>query len=334
VLLLDESTAFLSTFEIDALFRVINTLREQNIAVGYISHHLDEIERIADDITILKDGGYVGSYAHGELTEEQIKAKMVGREIGQDMYGDGTRSGSPGSEVVLKLDGIRVRNQIEPITLELHAGEVLGIGGLKGAGGEVLLSIINGDLHAFSGNMMMGSRPYHPVNPSHAWAHGIAYLPGDRTSEGLILDFSVMNNLSLANIPQRAGFIDRAKENAMVERLIRMLQIKAANARVTCGSLSGGNLQKVVLGKCVGAEPRVLLLNNPTRGIDVGARTQIYQIIRDLAAQGMSVILLSEDLPELIGMSDRIVVLRKGRVSHVFERGTQPSEQDVVEHMI
>ncbi len=333
VLLLDESTAFLSTFEIDALFRVIHTLRQQNIAIGYISHHLDEIERIADEITILKDGAWVGRYARGELTEEQIKAKMVGREIGQDMYGDGRRR-SISTVNVLTLDGIHVRHQIEPITLELYAGEVLGIGGLKGAGGEALLSVINGDVRPSGGRMTIDGRPYHPSNPSQAWAQGIAYLPGDRTGEGLILDFSVLTNLSLANIPQRAGFIDHAKENAMVERLIAMLQIKAANARVTCSSLSGGNLQKVVLGKCVGVEPRVLLLNNPTRGIDVGARTQIYQIIQDLAEQGLAVILLSEDLPELIGMSDRIVVLRKGRLSHVFERGVKPSEQDVIEHMI
>ncbi|MBE0689343.1 MAG: sugar ABC transporter ATP-binding protein, partial [Anaerolineae bacterium] len=331
ILLLDESTAFLSTVEIDALFRVIEKLKGQGIAVGYISHHLEEIDRIADEITILKDGACVGSYPVGELSEDEIKALMVGRDIGHDLYPPHSLAQHPNP--IVKLDGVRA-NGLEPMSLELRQGEILGIGGLKGSGGETLLSLINGDLRLQGGSMQVEGRPYRPGNPSHAWKQGIAYLPGDRTGEGLILDFTVQDNLAMAHIPRRGMFVNRSAEKKMVEDLIQALQIKAQTPRMVCSSLSGGNLQKVVMGKCMAAKPKVLLLNNPTRGIDVGARVQIYQIIHDLVAQGLSVVLLSEDLPELLGMSDRIVVMRKGRISQIFDLGHKPIEEDVITYMI
>lgn len=331
VILFDESTAFLSTFEIEALFRVIETLKQQGIAIGYISHHLDEVEKIADQITILKDGAWVGSFPMGQLSEDEIKALMVGRDIGHDLY-------PPASPLqqrsrIVSLNNVHA-NGLEPMTIELHRGEILGVGGLKGAGGETLLSLINGDLRLQGGAMEIEGRPYRPANPSHAWASGIAYLPGDRTGEGLILDFTVQDNVAMANIPQRAMIVNRSAERKMVEDLIGALQIKTPTPRTVCSSLSGGNLQKVVMGKCMAAKPKVLLLNNPTRGIDVGARAQIYHIIRDLVAQGLSVVLLSEDLPELLGMSDRIVVMRKGRISQMFDSGHKPTEEDVITYMI
>jgi ABC-type sugar transport system ATPase subunit len=332
VLLLDESTAFLNTREMDALFTVVNNLRQHGIAVGYISHHLEEIEKIADSITILKDGCWVGSYNMGELTREQIEALMVGREIGRDIY-PAARDVKP-DNVVLQVSDLSVPGKLNKVDLTLYRGEVLGIGGLKGAGGETLLSVLNGDNGSRQGNLTFEDRPYAPNHPFEAWQQGIAYLPGDRTGEGLILDFSVRDNLSMAVMPRKGIFLDRSTETRLVERLMSTLQVKAASASVPCSSLSGGNLQKVVLGKCMAAEPKVLLLNNPTRGIDIGARMQIYGIIRELAGQGVSVILLTEDLAELIGMSDRIIVMRKGTISKAFSHADVPSEEEIVKYMI
>jgi ABC-type sugar transport system ATPase subunit len=334
VLLLDESTAFFNTQEMNALFAVMKNLRAQGIAIGYISHHLDEVERIADTITILKDGQRVGDYGRGELTNEQIEARMVGREIGRGIYPEERVFAINGGGPVLALEHISVPGRLRDVSLNLYRGEILGIGGLKGAGGESLLGVIVGDVPAASGRMLFRNQPYAPRKPFDAWAQGVAYLPGDRTREGLIMDFSVQDNLSMAAIPRRGPFVHRAGERALVDRLVPMLQIKAASPAVTASSLSGGNLQKVVLGKCIAPEPQVLLLDNPTRGIDVGARMQIYATIRALAEAGVSVILLSEDLPELIGMSDRVVLMRKGAISKEFAHTEFPSEEEIIGHII
>ncbi|NDJ60348.1 MAG: sugar ABC transporter ATP-binding protein [Chloroflexi bacterium] len=336
VLLLDETTAFLNTQEMDALFAVIAKLKERRLAVGYISHHLDEIERIADSITILRDGQHIGDYAVGELTTKQIEARMVGREIGEQIYPTAQpANGKHPNEVILKLEQVADRERLEPFDLELRRGEILGIGGLKGSGGEAIIRLIAGDVPLRQGQMWFAGVPYHPRNPSDAWARGVAYLPGDRTGEGLIIDFTVRENLSMAVMPNRSGVLNRETERRLVEELITAIQIKASGANAPCNSLSGGNLQKVVLGKCIAPEPKVLLLNNPTRGIDVGARMQIYQIIRRLADAGLAVILLSEDLLELIGMSDRLIIMRKGIISQEFAGlDTIPAEKDIISHMI
>lgn len=333
VLLLDESTAFLNTQELERLFAVIRRLREQHIAVGYISHHLEEVEKIADDITILKDGTWVGHYKRGELTQRQIEARMVGREIGRDIYPPARDFEA--KDVVLEIRDASLSGKMRNINLTLYRSEILGIGGLKNSGGEVLLEALVGDRPLVSGQMRLNAQTYRPRAPYDAWEQRIAYLPGERTGEGLIVDFSVSENLSMAAMPRRGQFVDRMAERKLVHDLIEELQIKAASPLVPCNSLSGGNLQKVVMGKCMATQPDVLILNNPTRGIDVGARMQIYSIIRDLAEKrGMSIILLSEDLNELIGMSDRIIIMRKGEISKEFAHGAFPSEHEIVSYMI
>jgi ABC-type sugar transport system ATPase subunit len=333
VLLLDESTAYLSTREIETLFRCVDTLKNQDIAVGYISHHLDEIEKLADEITILKDGNWVGNYDRGQLSNDEIETLMVGREIGKHIYPP-TRQFTPEQQPILVLEEIVVPGQLRNVKLDLYKGEVLGIGGLKGAGGEAILSILNGDIAPTSGRVHLNRRGYKPRRPFDAWHEGIAYLPGDRTREGLIMEFPVRENLTMAAIPHKGPMIDRAAEKRVVADIIPRLMIKAESPNVPCTSLSGGNLQKVVLGKCIAAKPSILLLNNPTRGVDVGARMHIYDMIRRLAEQGVSVIMLSEDLPELIGNSDRIMILRKGKVSKTFDHDEFPSEEEIISHMI
>ena len=333
ILLLDESTAFLSTREIDTLFGVIATLREQGISIGYISHYLDEVEKIADEITILKDGAWVGNFQRGDLTTDEIESHMVGREIGKHIYPE-ARSYEPTEAPTLELKNISIPGQLREVSLSVYRGEVLGLGGLKGAGGEALLSVLTGDIPGYQGEMVLEGKRYRPKSPVDAWKTGIAYVPGERTREGLILNFSVRDNLSMAAIPHRGPFVDAAAEKVMVEELIPRLKIKTESPLVPCSSLSGGNLQKVLLGKCVAAKPDILLLNNPTRGVDVGARMHIYEMIRRLAESGVSVLLLSEDLPELIGNSDRIAILRKGKVSKVFKHTEFPSEEEIITYMI
>jgi ribose transport system ATP-binding protein len=332
VLLLDESTAFLNTHEIDTLFKVVNKLRHQGIAIGYISHHLDEIDKLADSITILKDGNRVGDFARGELSNAEIEGRMVGREIGSDIYP--VKRIFQLEKTVLSLNTITVKNKLYEVDLQLYQGEILGIGGLKGSGGESLLRTIMGDIRPNAGNMTLFGQPYTPPTPTYAWQQGIAYLPGDRGNEGLIADFSVKTNLSMAALPRVGMFVNAQQENALVAELIQTLQIKTHHRETPAKSLSGGNLQKIVLGKCIAAQPRVLLLNNPTRGIDIGARMQIYSIIRELAEQGIAVILLSEDLLELRGMSDRIVIMRKGLISHTFGHNVPTTEEALVSQMI
>jgi len=245
-----------------------------------------------------------------------------------------TRVIRPVGEPVLEMLDISVEGRISDITLSLHRGEILGIGGLKGSGGESILEVLDGDYPPTKGEMRYEGKSYRPRRPDQAWEMGIAYLPGSRTTEGLIVDFSVLWNLSMASIPQRGPFIDLSSERALGEKLVEVLRIKAPSVTVSCNSLSGGNLQKVVLGKCMAPNPKVLLLNNPTRGIDVGARMEIYRIIYQLAQNGISVILLSEDLPELIGMSDRIIITRAGKISKTFQRGEHPTEEEIISYMI
>jgi ribose transport system ATP-binding protein len=333
ILLLDESTAFLNSQEKNALFSVINNLKKQGIAIGFVSHHLDEIDEIADTITVLKDGEWVGDYASGALSTEAIEALMVGREIGRNIYPE-TRAFINSNGNILEIKKLTVSGQLDGIDLELYAGEILGIGGLKGSGGEAILGAIIGDIPFTRGEMLYENKPYHPRQPYDAWDVGIAYLPGDRTGEGLILDYTVSDNLSMASIPRKGIFLDKPAVMRLSDKYISILNIKAESSNTPCNSLSGGNLQKVALGKCMAPRPKILLLNNPTRGIDVGARMEIYQIIRKLANDGVSIIFLTEDLLELIGLSDRIIITRMGKISKAFKHEEFPSEEEIIRHMI
>jgi ribose transport system ATP-binding protein len=338
VLLLDESTAYLNTREVDALLNVINTLRARQIAIGFVSHHLDEVGKVADSITILKDGAWVGDFAAGQLTPDEIGGLMVGRAIGRDIYpktnGMAKLEAPAAEQPVLSLEGVSLGGRLDNIDLVLNRGEILGIGGLKGSGGEDILGVINGDLRGFHGQMRLAGRPYRPKSPADAWQAAIGYLPGNRTGEGLIVDFSLQENLTLASRPHKWVFRDQQGEKRTSKQLMADLRIKANSPAVACNSLSGGNMQKVVLGKCMAPAPKVLLLNNPTRGIDIGARIEIYRIIHDLAQQGVSVILLSEDLSELIGLSDRVVITRVGRISKQFDRDQTPTEEEIINYMV
>ena len=330
-LLLDESTAFLNSQEVKIFLQVVRTLSSDGLGVGFGSHHLGEVGEVGDTITILKDGRKVGDYRATELDTNAMEELMVGREIGHHMYPK--PSAGPVGEPLLELADVSVPGLVSGVSFELRAGEILGLGGLKGSGGEGILQAIYGGAPSSTGEMRFGGAPYRPRRIADAWQRGIAYLPGDRAGEGLIGDFSVLENLTLAVRPRRGPFFDSGAARAITEHAITDMQIKTASVNTPCQSLSGGNQQKVVLAKCLAVRPRLLLLNNPTRGIDVGSRMEIYGLLRRLADEGGAVLLLSDDLIELIGMTDRIVVLRRGRISRVFSRAEAPSEQGIITYM-
>ncbi len=327
----DESTAFLNHREVDVVLAAMRALKAQGLVVAFVSHHLSEVSAVADRLTILKDGRKVGDYEAGELDRDGIQSRMVGRDMSKGMYPP--RATVADKPPVLALANVSSGTRLAPLSLDLQPGEIVGIAGLKGAGGERLLETVAGVVAAAAGDTRLDAHPYAARTPTDAWAAGVAYLPGDRTTEGLIVEASVLDNLLMARPPRRGPFFDSRKARELAAGLIRRLHIKTHSANARTGSLSGGNLQKVVLGKCLATNPRVLLLNNPTRGVDVGARTEIYRSLRQAVDEGLAILLLSEDLNELIGLSDRLLVMRGGSVAARFDDPGAVTEEAIVRHM-
>lgn len=327
----DESTAFLNHREVDVVLDAMRVLKSQGLAVAFVSHHLAEVGAVADRLTILKDGHKVGDFEAGELDREAIQSRMVGRDMSKGIYPPrGQRGDGP---VVLNLDGIGAGTRLAPMSLSVREGEIVGVAGLKGAGGERLLEVVAGVERIRTGEIRIGSAPGAARSPAEGWGKGVAYLPGDRTAEGAIVSASVLDNLVMARPPRRGPWFDRRRAGELASSMIARLHIKTSSAKAPMSSLSGGNLQKVVLGKCLAAEPRILLLNNPTRGVDVGARLEIYRSLRESAARGLAILLVSEDLNELIGLSDRILVMRAGTVTAEIEDPSRATEDALIRHM-
>ena len=333
VLFLDESTAYLNISEIKSLLKVVETLRSRGIAIGFVSHHLNEVEMIADTLTILKDGCQVGSYQVGDVSQKEIESLMVGREQAYDF--DKKVHDFSQEVSILEMDSIAIPRILESTTISLKKGEILGIGGLKGAGGEAVLETIIGEAQSSHGKMLLNGEVYKPRGVFDANKAGISYLPGNRQTEGLITEFSIRDNMVMADMPKKSLFFDTRLGNEKSEHFKEYLSLKAESIKDSCDSLSGGNMQKVVLAKCLLPSPKILLLNNPTRGIDIATRFDIYKKIHDLSRiEGLSVILLSEDLLELMGMSDRLLIFKKGRVTKEFTYGYKPTEKEIVSYMI
>ena len=332
-LLLDESTAYLDHREVDAVLNVMQELKSQGMTIGFVSHHLSEVLAAADDLTILKDGQFVGSFRATEIEANEIHRLMVGRDLSHGTYPPRPSPSVSVAPAILRANKVAVGRELNDISLEVRCGEILGIAGLKGAGAEALFAGIVGDEPLRHGSMQLMDKEYHPSSPRAAWKHGIAHLPGDRGSEGLIAGFSVLDNLVMARPPTHGPFFDKSRARAMSNDLIKLIGIRTSSPDAPCRSLSGGNMQKVVLGKCLAVGPELLLLNNPTRGVDVGARVEIYGIMRQKAAEGLAIILSSEDMPELIGMSDRLIVLRQGVVAREFTSVEGVEEHEIVQYM-
>ena len=333
-LLLDESTAYLDHREVDAVLHVMQELKSKGMTIGFVSHHLNEVLAAADDLTILKDGRFVGSYGATEIEANEIHRLMVGRDVLQGIYPERAPPSASAGVPTLRAEKVGVGRELNEVSLDVRRGEILGLAGLKGAGAEALFAGIVGDEPLTRGHLRIDGKDYRPSNPRAAWRQGIAHLPGDRGNEGLIVSFSVLDNLVMAQPPTVGPFFSMRRARAISNDLIKRIGIRTSSEASRCQSLSGGNMQKVVLGKCLAVAPGLLLLNNPTRGVDVGAREEIYRIIRQKTSEGLAILLSSEDMPELIGMADRLVVLRRGVVVHEFGSLENVEERDIVQYMI
>ncbi len=321
LLILDEPTAALTPAETQRLFKIVRRLRQRGTSVIFISHRLEELEGLVDTVTVLRDGRRVATLPASELTEDDVVRLMVGRTLAKVDFAARGRLRSTGPPA-LRVEGLAKKGVFEGVSFEVAAGEILGIAGLVGAGRSEIAQTIFGATPPSSGSVFVAGRQVRPSNPRRMLAKGVAYLPEDRDGEGLVTQLAVRINLNLAISDQLASFglIRTDRENAIARRFIHDLQIKVASLAQSVASLSGGNRQKVVIGKWLALDPKVLILDEPTHGIDVGTKVQVHQVIRELAAKGVAVVMISSDLPEVLAVSDRILVVSDGRVTDVVAR--------------
>jgi D-xylose transport system ATP-binding protein len=332
ILVLDEPTAALTDSEVETLIRILNKLRERGVGMIYISHKLEEVFRLSDRITVLRDGRTVGTEPTAALNQARVIARMVGREVG-DIFPKAEHV--PG-EVVFEARNITVEDAnvrgkllVDHAGFAVRRGEVLGIAGLMGAGrSDLLMAIFGAHSGRVTGEIFVEGERVQIKSPSDAIRYGIGYVTEDRKRFGLVLDQTILNNATLACLQRVSGrFItNRDAERAVSERAARELRIKAPDVLTIAGTLSGGNQQKVVLAKWLLTKPRVFFLDEPTRGIDVGAKQEIYAQINRLAREGLAIILVSSELPEVLGLSDRVLVLHEGRITGEFTRATATPE--------
>lgn len=321
VLVMDEPTAALTEREIERLFAIMRELKGRGVAIVYVSHRMEEIFRVCDRISVLRDGRFVGERAIARTDFDEIVRLMVGREIGHRFP---ARAHPPGA-VRLQVDGLADAGRISGVSFEVRAGEVLGIAGLMGAGRSEILKALFGVSRRTAGTVRLDGQALALASPTAAIAAGIGFVTEDRKSQGLVLGMSVRENATLVHLGDyaRAGVVGARAEGAAVRQLIQDLRIRTRDAELEVKSLSGGNQQKVVFAKwlaqAAGAVPRVLLLDEPTRGVDVGGKAEIYAIVNRLAAAGTAIVMVSSELPEVMAMSDRILVMREGRQAGIFE---------------
>lgn len=313
VIIMDEPTAALTDREIETLFKTIRKLQSQGVSFVYISHRMEEIFAICDRITILRDGQYIGVRVIKETNFDEIVKMMVGRELG-DRFPE--RKASIG-DVKLDVKGLTRIGYCEDINFQLRKGEVLAIAGLMGAGRTEVAQALFGYRKMNKGEIFIDGQKVKISNPIQAKKHGIGFVTEDRKSEGLVVDFSIKDNIMLTNLGKasKMGVINSKKETNFVDNLMKKLGVRSSGAMQTAKSLSGGNQQKVVIAKWLGDAPKILILDEPTRGVDIGAKKEIYQIINDLAEQGVAILMISSELPEVIGMADRVLVMHEGKIT-------------------
>jgi len=313
ILVMDEPTAALSDRETEHLFELIRKLRTDGIAIIYISHRMEEIYALADRISVLRDGEYVGSLTREEISSERLVQMMVGRPV-RDLFE--RRPEKNLGPVVLEVRNLSDGRKIQPTNLKLHAGEIVGLAGLVGAGRTELSRLIFGADPKASGEVILKGIPLKIDQPSDAIAAGIAYVPEDRKDQGLFLEMSCRQNIAINTLKRdaKAGMIDFRKVGKVASQAVENFNIRLANLENRALDLSGGNQQKLLLARWLAINPQVLLLDEPTRGVDIGAKSEIYRIISDLAAQGMAILMVSSELLEIIGLSDRVLVMREGRL--------------------
>ena len=329
VLIMDEPTSSLSQTETETLFEVVHDLRRQGISIIYISHRLGEVKELADRVTVFRDGENAGDLAKDEINHDAMVRLMVGRDL-SEFYD--RQIHSPG-KVVLDVEQIRTpEHPNTEVSLKIHAGEIVGIAGLVGAGRTELLQTLFGVTPALGGTIRMSGELIRPQSPRDAIAAGMALAPEDRKLHGLVLPMTVRENASLASLKrdQNKGLLNFAAEETIAEEAVEQLQIKTPHLEQVARFLSGGNQQKIVLGKWLALTPQLLMLDEPTRGIDVGAKREIYRLMEKLAGEGMAILFVSSEMEEVLGMADRALVMHEGRIAGELARN-ELSEQAIMQ---
>jgi rhamnose transport system ATP-binding protein len=324
VLIMDEPTAALSSHEIDELFGIVRRLRQAGKAILFISHKFEEIFAIADRYTVFRDGAYVGAGRIAEIDRDALVKMMVGRAVTQLFPKATVPIGGP----VLEVKGLTNATEFADVSFTLHKGEVLGFYGLVGAGRTELMEALFGLKPVTRGEVTLEGQPLPLGSPREVIDRGVVYVPEDRQRHGAILPMSVQHNVTLPSVRRLARrlFLDDRAELAMTGEIVGRLSVKCAGVGQKVSDLSGGNQQKVVIGKWLATHPRVIILDEPTKGIDVGSKAAVHAFIAELVGQGLSVILVTSELPELMGIADRVVVMSKGRVAGTVERAAFRAE--------
>lgn len=317
VIIMDEPTSSLDAEETNHLFRTIRELKEHGVAIIYISHRMDEIYQISDSVSVFRDGSYIGSHGIHDVSREALISMMVGRKV-ENIF---PKVDCPIGDVVFKAENL-CGNGFRDISFEVHAGEILGFTGLVGSGRSETMRAIFGLDPLSSGKMYLNGREIHIKSPTDAVRLGIAMVNEDRKEYGLCLHRSIRENISLPSLPERQKklLLNAGKERKEVEEVSKQLTVKAAGLEAEAYSLSGGNQQKVVLSKWIMAKPKLLILDEPTRGVDVGAKSEIHALMSRFASEGMAIIMISSELPEVMGMSDNLVIYHEGRIKGTVNR--------------
>jgi ribose transport system ATP-binding protein len=327
IIVMDEPTSSLTAGESERLFGIIHRLRADGLGVVYISHRMEEVLALSDRVIVLRDGRNAGALARSEATHERIVALMVGRELKAHFFPQ--RPEAAAGDVVLQVKDLLVVGAPAPVSFEVRRGEILGFAGLVGSGRTELMEAVFGARPALAGTMTVEGRAFRPRHPKDAIRHGVDLAPEDRKRHGLVLPMSVAANVSLPALPRytRLGFLDRGRERQAAAAEVARFRVKTPSLARPVVNLSGGNQQKVVLGKWLAMGPRVLILDEPTRGIDVGAKAEIYRHMAELAAQGLAILMVSSEMEEVLGMSDRVVVMHERRIRGVLPRAGLTAER-------
>jgi len=326
ILIMDEPTAALADREVERLFRIIGELRQNGAGIVYISHRLEELARIADRVTVLRDGRVIDTRPMAGLDRQTLIGMMIGRKLSAVFP---KREGKPGA-VVFEAARLGCRESgVHDVTFDLRAGEILGLAGLIGSGRTELAQTLFGLTPADNGAVHLRGESLAVGSPQDAISRGIAYVPEDRRKHGVIMEMSVAANCTLASLHEfsRGGLLDVQRENTRAAGFVERLQVKTSSVLAPVSALSGGNQQKVALSRWLMAKPTVLILDEPTQGVDVGAKAEIHRLIGDLAAQGMAILMISSDLPEILGMSDRVAVMRGGTIVEILARRDATQER-------
>jgi ribose transport system ATP-binding protein len=322
ILVMDEPTSSLTAGESEQLFKIIAQLKSEGIGIIYISHRMEEVQMLADRYSILRDGKYVGDLLRKEATQDKIVAMMVGRELSTHYFPEKSPKTDSTPQPILEVQNVLVPGAPDGASFTANRGEVLGFAGLVGAGRTELMQTIFGVTPALGGTMVLEGQPYSPRHTRDAIARGVYLAPEDRKRHGLVLPMTIAENTSLPDVATYSGggWLNRRREKQVAEAEVARLRTRTPSIRQKVVNLSGGNQQKVVLGKWLAMNPRVLILDEPTRGIDVGAKAEIYRHISDLAKQGIAILMVSSDMEELLGMSDRVVVMHERRIKGTLKR--------------